>query len=71
MAANKSRSKKHDNPQPGRQRRRAQQWQRVDWSLLSERGRNETEWSGMSLNGSEWSLWLYALNVLRIITQTE
>jgi hypothetical protein len=47
-SANKSGCKKHDSPQPGRQRRRAQQWQRVDCSLLSERGMNETEWSGMS-----------------------
>ncbi|MBK7651689.1 MAG: hypothetical protein IPJ20_14465 [Flammeovirgaceae bacterium] len=34
---------------PDDKRRRAQQRQRVDCSLLSERGMNETEWSGMSL----------------------
>ena len=34
VLANKARCKKHDNPQPGRQRRRAQQVQRVDGSLL-------------------------------------
>ena len=42
-SANKQGCKKHDSPQPGRQRRRAQQWQRVACSLLSERGLNETK----------------------------
>jgi hypothetical protein len=43
VQANTSGCKKHDSPQPERQRRRAQQGQRVDLRLLRERGRNGTK----------------------------